>query len=85
VIARLLRFSVTVSRTVSIEVGMQNGGLAAVLAKKNVPLEPMSAVPSVFCSVIQTLLGSLLAAWWRARSGERTSVSLAGQTASDRP
>ena len=85
VIARLLRFSVTVSRTVSIEVGMQNGGLAAVLAKKNVPLEPMSAVPSVFCSVIQTLLGSLLAAWWRARNGERTSVSLAEQTASDRP
>lgn len=65
-VTRALRFSVTVSRTVSIEVGMQNGGLAAVLAKKNFPLEPMSAVPAVFCSVIQTLLGSLLAAWWRS-------------------
>lgn len=67
IVARMLGFSVKISRTVSIEVGMQNGGMAAVLAKQNFPLQPMAGVPAVFCSVIQTLLGSLLAAIWRAR------------------
>jgi BASS family bile acid:Na+ symporter len=66
-IARLFRFSIVTSRTVSIEVGMQNGGMAAVLAKQNFPLQPIAAVPAVFSSVIQTLLGSLLAAVWRVR------------------
>ena len=41
--------------------------MAAVLAKKNFPLEPMAAVPAVFSSVVQTLVGSLVAAYWRAR------------------
>lgn len=67
VITRMLGFSITIARTVSIEIGMQNGGMAAVLAKQNFPLQPMAGVPAVFCSVIQTLIGSLLAAVWRAR------------------
>lgn len=54
-----------ISRTVSIEIGMQNGGLAAVLAKRNFPMEPLAAVPAVFSSVMQTLIGGLLAAFWR--------------------
>ena len=66
-VPRLLRFNDEISRTVSIEVGMQNGGMAAMLAKKHFPADPLIGVPSVFCSVVQTLLGSLLAAWWRAR------------------
>lgn len=59
-------FSETASRTVSIEVGMQNGGLAATLAQ-NFPLNPYAAVPAVFSALLQNLVGSLLAAWWRAR------------------
>lgn len=65
VLTRLLRYSPLTARTVAIEVGMQNGGMAAVLAKKNFPLEPMAAVPAVFSSVVQTLVGSLVAGWWR--------------------
>ena len=61
------------SRTIAIEVGMQNGGMAAVLAKKNSPLEPMAAVPAVFSSVAQTLVGSLVAAYWRARPPAESS------------
>ncbi len=61
----LLRYDSKIARTVSIEVGMQNGGLAAVLAKQNFPLQPLAAVPAVFSSVMQTLIGGLLAAFWR--------------------
>lgn len=63
-VARVLRYPELVARTVSIEVGMQNGGLAAALAK-NFPMEPLAAVPAVFSSVVQNIVGSLAAAWWR--------------------
>ena len=65
-IARVCRFDAKIARTVSIETGMQNGGLAAVLARNNFPtLMPLVAVPAVFCSVMQTILGGLLATIWR--------------------
>ncbi len=66
-VTRLLRFDDTVARTVAIEVGMQNGGMAAMLAKKHFAADPLVGVPAVFCSVVQTLLGSLVAAYWRFR------------------
>ncbi len=64
---RLWRFRDDVARTVAIEVGMQNGGMAAMLAKNHFALNPLVGVPAVFCSVVQTLLGSLVAAYWRFR------------------
>lgn len=67
IVSRLLRYPVLTARTVSIEVGMQNGGMAAMLAKKNFPLEPLSAVPAVFSGVIQNIVGSIMAAYWRSR------------------
>jgi len=66
-LTRLLRFHDDIARTVAIEVGMQNGGMAAMLAKKHFATDPLVGVPAVFCSVVQTLLGSLLAAYWRFR------------------
>lgn len=66
-LARLLGFPVIAARTISIEVGMQNGGMAAMLARKHFAALPMAGVPAVFSSVIQTIAGSLLAAWWRVR------------------
>lgn len=66
-ISRILRFNEQISRTIAIEVGMQNGGMAAVLAKKNFPMDPMVAVPAVFSSVVQTIVGSLFASYWRRR------------------
>lgn len=67
-IARGLRLPIVSARTVAIEVGMQNGGMAAMLAKKHFAAQAMAGVPAVFSSVIQTIVGSLLAAWWRARA-----------------
>ncbi|SKA99751.1 bile acid:Na+ symporter, BASS family [Prosthecobacter debontii] len=66
-VTRLLGYSEDTARTVSIEVGMQNGGMAATLATKHFPTEPLSALPAIFSAVMQNLLGSLLATWWRAR------------------
>ena len=67
VIAKALRYSEDVARTVSIEVGMQNGGLAAVLARQNFPSQPIAAVPAVFSAIVQNIVGSIAASYWRAR------------------
>ena len=71
-VSRLFRYDMTTAKTLSIETGMQNGGLAAVLAKANFPLQPLAAVPAIFSSVIQTLIGGILAAYWRWQSGRKT-------------
>ena len=68
VLGRLSGFDLGVTRTLSIEVGMQNSGLGAVLAKTRFAAEPLTAVPSALSSVCHSLLGSLLAAWWRRRA-----------------
>lgn len=67
-VAKKLRFSDSVSRTVSIEVGMQNGGMAMMLAKTHFAANPLAAVPMVFSAVMQNVLGSLLSGWWRSRT-----------------
>ena len=64
---KLCGFDRTIARTVSIEVGMQNSGLGAVLAKTRFAAEPLTAVPSALSSVCHSLIGSLLASWWRLR------------------
>jgi BASS family bile acid:Na+ symporter len=66
---RLLRFERVVARTVSIEVGMQNSGLAVVLARKHFA-DPLTAVPGAISSVVHSVVGSALAAWWRMRPPE---------------
>lgn len=72
-VSKLFRYPEEVARTVSIEVGMQNGGMAAMLAKKHFMMQPLAAVPAVFSGVMQNIIGSLLASWWRARSNKHHS------------
>ncbi len=78
-ITKFLGYPISVSRTLSVEVGMQNGGLAAVLAKQNFPLYPFTAVPAVFSSIVQTLVGGFLAAYWRSRPEKRPKTG-SGET-----
>jgi BASS family bile acid:Na+ symporter len=66
-ICRLSGQSEVVARTVSIEVGMQNAGMAAGLAGKHFPALPLAAATAVFSAVLQNLLGGLLAAFWQRR------------------
>jgi BASS family bile acid:Na+ symporter len=65
--AGAFRFDRPVSRTISIEVGMQNSGLGVVLAQKHFSAEPLTAVPCAISSVVHSVMGSLLAGWWRTR------------------
>ena len=57
----LARFSKPKLRTVSIEVGMQNAGLATVLAVKHFPAMPEAAVASAVSCVWHSISGALLA------------------------
>ena len=66
--AWLLGYDRTVARTISIEVGMQNSGLGVVLAQKHFPAEPLTAVPCAISSVVHSVIGSLLAGWWRLQA-----------------
>lgn len=61
----IFRLSEVQSRTVAIEVGMQNSGLAAALAMKF--LTPVAALPGAVFSVWHNISGSILANYWGQR------------------
>mgnify|MGYP003852815849 CR=1 FL=1 len=63
--AKVFGFAKPEARAISIEVWMQNSGLAAVLAKTHFAANPLTAVPAAISSVTHSLIGSLLAAIWR--------------------
>lgn len=65
------------ARTLAIEVGMQNSGLAVALAVKY--FSATAALPGALFSIWHNLSGSLLAAWWSRRqpsSAEQPSGDL---------
>lgn len=66
VIAGLVHGFGAIARTISIEVGMQNSGLGAVLAQAHFA-NPLTAVPSAISAVVHSVLGSALAAYWSRR------------------
>lgn len=65
--AWILTRDAKISQTISIEVGMQNSGLGAVLAKTHF-LNPNTAIPSALSSLTHSLLGSLFATYFRKES-----------------
>jgi len=67
---RLLGFDENVCRTLALEVGMQNSGLAATLGK--LYFSPLAALPGAIFSVWHNLSGSMLAGYWAGR--EPTAV-----------
>lgn len=58
-------------RTLSIEVGMQNAGLATVLASKHFPLFPEAAVASAICCVWHSITGTLMAGLYNTIDAHR--------------
>jgi BASS family bile acid:Na+ symporter len=62
-VARLLRFPEKDCRTISIEVGMQNGGLASGLALGMGKMATVGLAPAIFGSLMN-VTGSTLASWW---------------------
>ena len=66
----LLREERDVSRTLSIEVGMQNSGLGMALASKHFSSMPMVPAPCALSAVMHCLIGSVLAAIWNRSSNQ---------------
>jgi BASS family bile acid:Na+ symporter len=64
--ARLFRMSERDSRTVAIEVGMQNAGLASGIAKEMGKIATVGLAAAVF-GPLMNITGSLLASYWHRR------------------
>ena len=71
--ARFAGASSQAQRTISIEVGMQNSGLAVVLARTGGFTSPLTALPGATSAVIHCLLGSGFAMWCRQVNQRRLS------------
>ncbi len=61
---KIFGYDEMVSRTISVEVGMQNSGLGAVLARRHFA-DPLTALPAAISATFHSVIGSALAAWWR--------------------
>lgn len=68
--ARAFKLPIPARRTTAIEVGMQNSGLAAGLARTY--LTPEAALPGAIFSVWHNVSGAVMAAYWRRRSTPAT-------------
>ncbi len=64
--ARALKLSEKDCRTVAIEVGMQNGGLASGIAKEMGKIATVGLAPAVF-GPLMNITGSILASYWHRR------------------
>ena len=65
---RLLRLSEPKKRAISIEVGMQNSGLASSLATIHFAAYPMATIPGAIFSVWHNISGALVAYLYREKS-----------------
>jgi BASS family bile acid:Na+ symporter len=66
-IARLVGLDERSCCTLSIEVGIQNGGLASEIALQMGKIATIGLAPAVF-GPLMNITGSSLATWWRGRS-----------------
>jgi len=71
-LARLIRLNEASCRTIAIEVGMQNGGMASALAM-NVLKSPQAALAPAIFGPWMNVSGSILATWWRRKPAKRKS------------
>ena len=63
---RLFRMDERDCRTMAIEVGMQNGGLASGLAKEMGKMATVGLAPAIF-GPLMNVTGSILASWWHRK------------------
>ncbi len=65
-LSKLLRMNEKDCRTIALEVGMQNGGMASGLALQMGKLATVGLAPAIF-GPMMNITGSSLASWWRDR------------------
>ena len=75
---RLLSMDERSCRTIALEVGMQNGGLASGIALEMGKVATIGLAPAVF-GPMMNVTGSSLATWWRGKTEQETLDHEAGQ------
>lgn len=70
---RLFKMNERDCRTMAIEVGMQNGGLASGIAKEMGKMATVGLAPAVF-GPLMNITGSVLASWWHKKPTGDASV-----------
>lgn len=82
-IGKLAKFSIAKRRTISIEVGMQNAGMATVLAGNFFatpaaiaanPMAALSVVPCAISCAYHSISGTILASWFASQDHGKASV-----------
>ena len=79
--AKLFGLPYDAQKTLAIEVGMQNSGLGAALAKAHFAMMPLVAVPSAIFSVWHNISGSLLASYWATKAEKQAQAAQKENTA----
>lgn len=73
-ISRLFGLDERSCRTIAIEVGLQNGGLASGLALQMGKVATVGLAPAIF-GPLMNITGSSLATWWRSKTPRDTKTS----------
>jgi BASS family bile acid:Na+ symporter len=73
-ICKLARMDEKSCRTIALEVGMQNGGLASGIALQMGKVATIGLAPAVF-GPMMNISGSSLATWWRRKTEAETQLS----------
>jgi BASS family bile acid:Na+ symporter len=71
---RLFKMDERDCRTIAIEVGMQNGGLASGLAKEMGKMATVGLAPAIF-GPLMNITGSILASYWHRKPPEKQLLS----------
>ncbi|UPK71838.1 bile acid:sodium symporter family protein [Chitinophaga filiformis] len=82
-LCRLIRMNEQDCRTIAIEVGMQNGGLATAIAKNMGKIATIGLAPAVF-GPLMNVTGSLLASWWHRHPPKEAPKEKAVQLETER-
>ena len=81
-LARAARLDESACRTIAVEVGMQNGGMATGLAMSVLKSADAALAPAIF-GTWMNISGSVLASWWRRRpvlAGEQAAERITAET-----
>jgi BASS family bile acid:Na+ symporter len=78
---RLFKMSERDCRTMAIEVGMQNGGLASGIAKEMGKIATVGLAPAIF-GPLMNVTGSILASYWHKNSPKEFDAEFAKEAAS---
>ena len=73
VVSRILLRNHAVSKTISLEVGMQNSGLGAVLARENFA-NPATAIPSAISSLVHSIYGSIFVSIFKEKNTKKWTL-----------